>query len=269
MDSIVRTVGEVEDKLLHSGARMTEIKEEAGETIEPKIHKIQQAITNGETEREHMVSELRSCLLQLEWTIQSESEINLGPQIKWLSASLPSVVKHYKTGSAHAKAAMTEAMTYAYEVNDLRIDIQVTGQKLKTAQEEAQLVAARNKRNLKSCESRLKTTRNTISSKTSQISQKRSEISDKNNTKSRLETELINKRNEAAQYARKKDKRAGKAALGFVCSSKSTWNITPSYHLLTLSANYRQLGTVASIALVPVTGGLSLAALPSAAAIGT
>ncbi|KAH8645553.1 hypothetical protein BGZ61DRAFT_555760 [Ilyonectria robusta] len=241
MDGLTKKVGSIECSLTQSSKKLDNYETTGRTEIGQDVVGMRDALLQSNQRIEHVAGEVKSCMRLIEG--RPAKEVDLKPQIAWLSTNIASILTDFQTAENKAQDAMAKTMAYENNVNDVSQDIAVQQRELGLAQQESQQLATRAAEQLRTSQRLVDEAEESMRQKTTEITNKTREAATLRAKLPGLQKSLQQTQESLAEARTKAEKKKAKAVLGFSTA-------------------------IISIGLAPVTGGLSLLAAGVGAGVG-
>jgi hypothetical protein len=214
MDELKIQVDSIELYLQESRRRLDAYEREARSNLRIKVSGMRDALLQGERRIEQVITDMQCFMRSIE--CHPANEVDLKPQITWLSGCIAIILVDLQTSESKAQEAMTQTMDYEIKVNSISQDIVVQQQELDIVEHRGKELANWEERQLRDSEILVREKESSVKQKTRDIESKTKQgvdlqalLDDYQGTLDQEQMSLANARREAES---KKDT----AILGFV-----------------------------------------------------
>jgi chromosome segregation ATPase len=217
MEEITSEVSRIQQTLHSSRSQLQVLETSAKNAISSEVDGIRFSLKNGDSRVEHVTTQVRSFLSQIEYVNDSTS-VDLKPQMIWLRDNLQVIVSDLDAAKAKADSSIECTEKYSYKVMDVGEEVDSASYKLTEYHEEAAKLEEQAKSSLSSSQSMLEHAQSQIKRKEQEIKEKTAEAASKRQRKKQLEADLQNKREQIARAERERKDRKEQAIASAVCS---------------------------------------------------
>jgi chromosome segregation ATPase len=214
MDSLRSKVTTIESSLQDSRRSLQRCENQARSGIGIEVVAMRQALLQGDQRISRVTSEVQSFMKLIEDL--EPSEVDLKPQVNWLSESIATILRDFETAESQANKAMQQTMNYQYSVNDIGQDIAVRQHDLIEAHKNGVELAAIAEAQLRQSEKLVIWAEDNMNQKTREINNKTTEAVNLRSQLYDYQGALRDREGDLAQAKRKAESKKGKALLGVV-----------------------------------------------------
>lgn len=219
MDKLTSKVGSIESSLHGSRRSLQRCEEMARASIGVEVVTMRDALLHGDRQIENVTSEVDSFMRLIEY--RQASEVDLKPQINWLSGSIAAILGDFETAESKANEAMRQTMNYQNSVNDIGQDIAVQQRELEGASGKGMQLANTAEAQLRESERLMEEAQKSVKQKTIDIKNKTREAASLRSKLPEYQRSLKQKEGSLAEARRKAERKKDKALLGVVGNPSS------------------------------------------------
>ncbi|OCL11173.1 hypothetical protein AOQ84DRAFT_424857 [Glonium stellatum] len=214
MDDLINKVRNIEITSHGSRRQLQTLDKDAQASIGEEVNSMRDVLTNGDGKIHYVFSQTQYFLNGIKDSDIDPSLTDLKPQMTWLGKNLGEIVDELKKGQSRAETAMNYAAEYAYKVNDVKQEVEISRGKLMEAHRDNELLTSEAQSELSINEELLRETQSKIAIKEGEIRTRTNEADAKRKQRQDLDSEISNKNREISEAERRQRRKEDKATAG-------------------------------------------------------